>query len=132
MNLIQPKLFQTLLNLLAENRQITVSQYDRLIKYLLERKDLQRQQENLDDEERKSKLQDSDVIDSKQAELQSRIMTILNKSSGDDSKIITASSPASSVNSNSKPTPLLNDPSVQKALDSLLSGDMFKSIATGK
>lgn len=113
-----------LFNLLAENRQLTTLQYDRLIKYLQDRKEVQKQQENLEGEEKRSKIEESDVIDSKQAELQSRIMNILNKTSAEDTKIIPST--------NTKPTPLLNDPSVQKALDSLLSGDMFKSIAGGK
>lgn len=116
-----------LLNLLAENRQVTVAQYERLIKYLQDRRELQRQQESLDDEERKSRPEETEVLDSKQAELQSRIMNILNKSAGDEPK-----APVSVVPASAKPTPILNDPSVQKALDSLLSGDMFKSIAGGK
>lgn len=115
-----------LLNLLAENRQLTTIQYDRLIKYLQEKKDLQKQQENLEDEEKKSKDDDVEIVDSKQAELQSRIMNILNKTSVDDS-----TKQQSNITS-TKPTPLLNDPSVQRALDSLLAGDMFKSMSGGK
>lgn len=113
-----------LLNLLAENRQLTTLQYDRLIKYLKDRKEVQKQQENLEGEEKRSKIEETDVIDTKQAELQSRIMNILNKTSAEDAKLPTSMS--------TKPTPLLNDPSVQKALDSLLSGDMLKNIAGGK
>lgn len=107
-----------LLNLLAENRQITTAQYDRLIKYLLQRRDLQSQHEVTEGGE--SSLEEPL---SKQAELQSRIMSILNKSSEEPLKV--EPTPTKPV----APTPLLNDPTVQKALDSLLTGDMFKSIS---
>lgn len=120
------KIFQTLLNLLAENRQLTTIQYDRLIKYLQDRKEIQKQQEHLEGEE-KAKSDETEMVDSKQAELQSRIMNILNnKSTIDEAK----PTPTNTVSST--PTPLLDDPSVQRALDSLLTGDMFKSIAGGK
>lgn len=70
---------------------------------------------------------DSQDANSKEAELQSRILNILNKSN--DSPIptsITAPETGSSV----KEAPILKDPSVQKALDSLMLGDMFKNIAS--
>lgn len=109
-----------LLNLLAENRQITTVQYDRLIKYLLQRRDLQSQYEV---SESSDSIQEEPT--SKQAELQNRILNILNKSSEEPKPAEPA--PAASVVA---PTPLLNDPTVQKALDSLLLGDMFKSIGS--
>lgn len=123
-----PEAMQMLINLLAENRQLTVAQYDKLFKYLQERRDLQVLYEGGDI---------SDVLiqpeGGKAAELQNRILNILNKSNDDSQK--TPAVPVSILNSNSNeattPAPLLNDPSVQKALDSLLSGDMFKSISTG-
>lgn len=109
-----------LLNLLAENRQITTVQYDRLVKYLLQRRDLQNQHEI---------SENNDIVEeeptSKQAELQNRILNILNKSS-EETKLIESSPTPPTV----APTPLLNDPTVQKALDSLLLGDMFKSIGS--
>lgn len=108
-----------LINLLAENRQLTVIQYDKVIKYLQERRELQRTYEGDEDAEKKEAEPDH-----KQAELQSRIMNILNKSANDSPK-------PTPVPTQAGPTPLLNDPSVQKALDSLLSGDMFKSISAG-
>lgn len=109
-----------LLNLLAENRLLTAIQYDRIIKYLQDRRELQKAYEG--DEDCESKREGEP--DHKQAELQSRIMNILNKSASDSPKPVTPTT-------QSGPTPLLNDPSVQKALDSLLSGDMFKSISAG-
>ncbi|GJQ67887.1 hypothetical protein Trydic_g16647 [Trypoxylus dichotomus] len=116
-----PEAMQMLLNLLAENRQLAVTQYDKVIKYLQERKELQKTYEGDEDNESKKESEP----DNKQAELQSRIMNILNKSASDSPK----SSTLTTTQSGS--TPLLNDPSVQKALDSLLSGDMFKSISAG-
>lgn len=108
-----------LLNLLAENRQITTAQYDRLIKYLLQRRDLQSQHEAANGSE-----DASGEPTSKQTELTNRIMNILNKTTEEPPK---AAAPPPTTTA-SGPTPLLNDPSVQKALDSLLLGDMFKSI----
>ncbi|KAK9745935.1 RNA recognition motif [Popillia japonica] len=115
-----PEAIQMLLNLLAENRLLTAIQYDRIIKYLQDRRELQKAYEG--DEDCESKREGEP--DHKQAELQSRIMNILNKSASDSPKPVTPTT-------QSGPTPLLNDPSVQKALDSLLSGDMFKSISAG-
>ncbi|KAF2892772.1 hypothetical protein ILUMI_13407 [Ignelater luminosus] len=117
-----PEPIQMVLNLLAENRQITTAQYDRLLKYLQDRRELQSQFEIAEGGgESKPELESN----SKQAELQSRIMNILNKSSDDSPK------PVEAPIQTPGPTPLLNDPSVQKALDSLLSGDMFKTISSG-
>lgn len=118
MQITNTHLLQMLFNLLAENRQITTAQYDRLIKYLLQRRDLQSQHEVTEGGE--STLEEPL---SKQAELQSRIMSILNKSSEEPPKL--EPTPTKPV----APTPLLNDPTVQKALDSLLTGEMFKSIS---
>lgn len=115
-----------LLNLLAENRQITTGQYDRLIKYLLQRRDLQSQHEISE-----SSDAGQEEPSSKQAELQNRILNILNKSSEETKP--TEPVPAAAVATPptaAAPTPLLNDPTVQKALDSLLLGDMFKSIGS--
>lgn len=109
---------QMLLNLLAENRQITTAQYDRLIKYLVQRRDLQSQHEIAEGTE----ISPDEPV-SKQAELQNRILNILNKANEEAPKPVAPPAVTSSA-----PTPLLNDPSVQKALDSLLSGEMFKNI----
>ncbi|CAG9856674.1 unnamed protein product [Phyllotreta striolata] len=114
-----PNPIQMLLNMLAENRQISSSQYDKLIGYLQERKALQHEYEV------EEGLAPKEESDAKQVELQSRIMSILNKSN--ESSIpasITAPDPPSS-----EPTPILKDPTVQKALDSLMLGEMFKNMA---
>ncbi|KAG5865055.1 hypothetical protein JTB14_020179 [Gonioctena quinquepunctata] len=116
-----PNQMQILLNLLSENRQMSSVQYDKLIKYLQERKELQMEYEVA--EGIKPGVEESDP---KQAELQSRIMNILNKSEPPVPALVTAPEPVPT----SEPTPILKDPTVQKALDSLMLGDMFKSIAT--
>ncbi|XP_050300573.1 nuclear receptor coactivator 5 [Anthonomus grandis grandis] len=119
-----PAPIQMLFNLLAENRMLTTPQYDRLFKYLQERRDLQREHEISE-----GLTEDADDGSrDKSNELQNRILNILNKTN--DPIIptsITAPEPAPPEPS----TPLLKDPSVQKALDSILSGDMFKNIAGG-
>ncbi|XP_072378231.1 uncharacterized protein Neos isoform X1 [Diabrotica undecimpunctata] len=108
-----PTQMQILLNLLSENRQIYSLQYDKLITYLKERRVLQHEYEL------EEGITPNEEGDSKQAELQNRIMNILNKSEAP---------PAPEPPSN-EPTPILKDPTVQKALDSLMLGDMFKNIA---
>ncbi|KAJ8925027.1 hypothetical protein NQ315_001198 [Exocentrus adspersus] len=114
---------QMLINLLAENRQLTSTQYDRLIKYLEERRELQREYEVAEGIE----PQDPQEADPKAVELQSRILNILNKSNEPPIPTsITAPNPAPQQEGQ---TPILKDPTVQKALDSLLMGDMFKSMA---
>lgn len=103
--------------MLAENRQLTCQQYDRILRYLESRRDLQSKFES--DEG----VPTADpAVDEKAAELQNRIMNILNKptASPTPKPVVTPARQES--------TPLLNDPSVQKALDSLLLGDMFKNI----
>ncbi|XP_057652609.1 nuclear receptor coactivator 5 isoform X1 [Diorhabda carinulata] len=109
-----PAQMQMLLSLLSENRQITSIQYDKLIVYLQERRALQKEYEI------EQGLTPTEEPDAKQAELQNRIMNILNKS-GD------VSIPERQQSDES--TPILKDPTVQKALDSLMLGDMFKNIS---
>ncbi|KAL3285280.1 hypothetical protein HHI36_019390 [Cryptolaemus montrouzieri] len=120
-----PNSIQLLVNMLAENRILTSVQYDKLLKYLEERRELQVQFEVSEGIE-----VSAENSNTKQAELQSRIMNILNKSSdvGDKMEIEQAPPPPSDV---AGPTPLLKDPTVQRALDSLLLGDMFKNISSG-
>lgn len=125
-------IFQLIFNLLAENRQITSIQYDQIIKYLQERREMQREYEIAE-----GITPETQDTNSKEAELQNRILNILNKSN--DTTIptsITAPEPvaAAAATATSAPAnsdaPILKDPSVQKALDSLMLGDMFKNIAS--
>lgn len=87
-----PDPVQTLLQALVDNRPLTVLQYERVIKYLNERKDMQRRAEIGEDpvemEKEKAKQEAAKapppVVDpeiAKQAELQKKIMEILNKPS---------------------------------------------------
>ncbi|CAG9770506.1 unnamed protein product [Ceutorhynchus assimilis] len=119
-----PAPIQMLFNLLAENRQLSSNQYERLLKYLQERRQLQYEHEISEG----LALEPEDNSKDKQNELQTRILSILNKSNEPPIPTsITAPDPMPQESS----TPLLKDPSVQKALESILSGDMFKGIAGG-
>nr|CAH7724352.1 unnamed protein product [Callosobruchus chinensis] len=118
-----PVPMQMLLNLLAENRQLTRFQYDRLITYLQERRDLQHEFEVAE-----GLVPDSQDGDSKQSELQNRIMNILNTKAAVQEIPASITAPDPPTAAGSEATPILKDPTVQKALDSLL-GDMFKNIA---
>ncbi|XP_020291829.1 probable serine/threonine-protein kinase DDB_G0278509 isoform X2 [Pseudomyrmex gracilis] len=149
-----PDAIQVLLNILADNHQLTVLQYDRVIKYLEMRREEQVQVELGDVKDLPVTTPLAPPNDPKQAELQTRILNILNNSktsssaTSDPSPVPppvsapapvppatwgTASSTAttsSMTNSTTgvSPSPLLNDPTVQKALDSLLQGNLLKSI----
>ncbi|KYN41476.1 Nuclear receptor coactivator 5 [Trachymyrmex septentrionalis] len=146
-----PDAIQVLLNMLADNHQLTVLQYDRVIKYLDMKREEQVQVELGDAKDLPVKTSLAPVNDPKQAELQTRILNILNNSKtasttmepspvppptsapasvpsanwGTASNTITSSTTTSTGVS---PSPLLNDPTVQKALDSLLQGNLLKNI----
>lgn len=79
-----PEPIQNMLNLLANNRQLTVLQYDRLIKYLGERKELQIKYElgeDVDPSSVTSRLLPEKSKEQTEKELQRKIMDILNKPS---------------------------------------------------
>lgn len=79
-----PEPIQNMLNLLANNRQLTVLQYDRLIKYLGERKELQIKYElgeDVDPASVTSRLLPEKSKEQTEKELQRKIMDILNKPS---------------------------------------------------
>ncbi|KAK2577164.1 hypothetical protein KPH14_003321 [Odynerus spinipes] len=148
-----PDAIQVLLNMLADNRQLTVLQYDRVIKYLEVKREEQVQVE-LGDAKDLPPTTTLAVNDPKQAELQSRILNILNSNKsnssapvpspvpaptpapapvppanwGAASTNVTSASTTSTTTTGVSPSPLLNDPTVQKALDSLLQGNLLKSI----
>lgn len=132
LNTPHPEAIQLLINLLADNRPITVLQYDRVIKYLQERRELQLKAEVGD---APPDIPIPAPVDT-EVELQKKILDILNKPSITNTpKVETPKPPPKPVvvpakaspssASNSKPQ-LLNDPQVQKALDSLLCNSMFK------
>ncbi|KAL2741039.1 nuclear receptor coactivator 5 isoform X1 [Vespula squamosa] len=149
-----PDAIQVLLNMLADNRQLTVLQYDRVIKYLEVKREEQVQVE-LGDAKDLPTTTTLTVNDPKQAELQSRILNILNSNKNNSSAPApspvpaptpapapvppanwgtaastnaTSASTTSTTTTGVSPSPLLNDPTVQKALDSLLQGNLLKSI----
>lgn len=74
-----PDAIQVLLNMLADNHQLTVLQYDRVIKYLDMKREEQVQVE-LGDAKDLPVATTLTVNDPKQAELQTRILNILNSS----------------------------------------------------
>lgn len=115
-----PDPIQVLLNLLANNRPLTVLQYDRIILYLEERRNLQRRAEIGDDDVRLNPIKLSKEPDMEE-ELQKKIMSILNKPSiiktAEETRPARQPTPPPQQSSN-----LLHDPKVQKALDSLLMG----------
>jgi len=75
-----PDAIQVLLNMLADNRQLTVLQYDRVIKYLGMKREEQMQVELGDTKDLSVSTSLTSVSDPKQAELQTRILNILNNS----------------------------------------------------
>lgn len=78
-----PEAIQNMLGLLASNRQLTVLQYERLIKYLTERKELQIKYELGEDTDSisASRLLPGKSKAESEKELQKKIMDILNKPS---------------------------------------------------
>ncbi|CAD1473190.1 unnamed protein product [Heterotrigona itama] len=149
-----PDAIQVLLNMLADNHQLTVLQYDRVIKYLEIKREEQVQVELGDVKDLPSTTTTITVSDPKQAELQSRILNILNSNKttssapapspvpaptstpapvppatwGTAASTATTASTTTTTTTGVSPSPLLNDPTVQKALDSLLQGNLLKSI----
>lgn len=78
-----PEPIQNMINLLAANRQLTVLQYDRLIKYLNQRKEMQVKYELGEDIDSVSATQliSAKSKEESEKELQRKIMDILNKPS---------------------------------------------------
>ncbi|KZC08335.1 Nuclear receptor coactivator 5 [Dufourea novaeangliae] len=149
-----PDAIQVLLNMLADNHQLTVLQYDRVIKYLEIKREEQVQVELGDVKDLPTTTTTIAVSDPKQAELQSRILNILNSNKtnsavpvpspvpaptaaptpvppttwGSAASTATTAPTTTTPTTGVSPSPLLNDPTVQKALDSLLQGNLLKSI----
>ncbi|XP_060802689.1 nuclear receptor coactivator 5 [Amyelois transitella] len=102
-----------LLGQLADGRTLTVMQYEKVIEYLQERKE---QQVKIELGEPLNTAPTSKT----QVDLQQRILSILN-----DKKVLSKAEPAPAPAPVPAPAPaqnkLLNDPTVRKALDSILS-----------
>uniref|UniRef100_A0A2M4AQW9 Putative nuclear receptor coactivator 5 n=1 Tax=Anopheles triannulatus TaxID=58253 RepID=A0A2M4AQW9_9DIPT len=135
-----PEAIQNMINLLAANRSLTVLQYERLIKYLSERKEAQiRIELGEDPEDTTNSLISSSAPTAASAaktkgttekELEKKILDILNKPS--IVGVAKSANPFENVFLDTKkgaaPLPtchLLYDPKVQRALDSLLQGQLF-------
>ncbi|XP_052897175.1 nuclear receptor coactivator 5 [Anopheles moucheti] len=138
-----PEAVQNMINLLAANRPLTVLQYERLIKYLTERKELQIRLELGEDVDSSTAsslippiITPAVPAKSKQEterELQKKILDIMNKPSIIGAAKLAASTDnmnnESRVNSNFLPTSrLLHDPKVQRALDSLLQSQLLTNV----
>ncbi|XP_076286055.1 nuclear receptor coactivator protein neosin isoform X3 [Lasioglossum baleicum] len=96
-----PDAIQVLLNMLADNHQLTVLQYDRVIKYLEIKREEQVQVE-LGDVKDLPTTTTIAVSDPKQAELQSRILNILNSNKASSTVPVPSPVPAPT----SAPTPV--------------------------
>ncbi|CAD7081991.1 unnamed protein product [Hermetia illucens] len=119
-----PEAIQALLNLLAENRPITVLQYDRVIKYLMEQRQKQVKAEIGEDVSAPVppllNPKPAVVKPDPEIELQKKILNILNKPSITDSKNDLVYPTIHSIQSDPETIELLKDVRVQKALDSLM------------
>jgi Anticodon binding domain len=132
-----PESIQNLLTLLADNRPLTVLQYDRIIQYLKERREMQLKLELGEGVVISRPISDTVYPISAtsstfsvtpatpqpdpEEELQKKILDILNKPSIIPDIVPKATVAEPSTGSND----LLHDPKVQKALDSLLQGNLF-------
>ncbi|XP_050074721.1 nuclear receptor coactivator 5 [Anopheles maculipalpis] len=140
-----PEAIQNMINLLAVNRPLTVLQYERLIKYLTERKELQIRLELGEDVDTTTAsalippiIPASKTKQETERELQKKILDIMNKPSiiGVTKTTTTAaaateniSAESSRFNMNLLPTSrLLHDPKVQRALDSLLQSQLLSNV----
>jgi hypothetical protein len=132
-----PECIQNLFILLTENRPLTVLQYDRIIQYLRERREMQLKVELGEGVviSRPAAVSENSISATSstfsavpavpkpdpEEELQKKILDILNKPSIVPD-VVPKKSPATEKASSSE---LLHDPKVQKALDSLLQGNLF-------
>ncbi|XP_035904669.1 nuclear receptor coactivator 5 [Anopheles stephensi] len=138
-----PEAIQNMINLLAANRPLTVLQYERLIKYLTERKELQIRLELGEDVDTTTAsalippIIPAAPVKTKQdteRELQKKILDIMNKPSiiglaKSTTSTENISNESSRLNMNLLPTSrLLHDPKVQRALDSLLQSQLLSNV----
>lgn len=118
-----PEAIQMLLNLLASNMPLTVMQYDRIIKYLQQRRELQLKVELGDAAD--------DVIKSTpdpEIELQKKILNILNKPSVAETHYDLLYPSLEAVEQDERMLDLLGDIRVQKALDSLMDSNLVSTV----
>lgn len=120
-----PDAIQTLLDLLADNLPLTVLQYDRIIKYLQERRELQMKVELGDAaEEVNTNVPDPEI------ELQKKILNILNKPSVAETHYDLLYPSLQAVKEDARLLELLKDIRVQKALDALMDTNLLSTVET--
>ncbi|XP_061401802.1 nuclear receptor coactivator 5 [Musca vetustissima] len=119
-----PDAIQSLLNLLANNMPLTVLQYDRIIKYLQDRRLLQLKVELGDAEEASLNQGTPDP----EIELQKKILTILNKPSVAETHYDLMYPSLDAVKSDIRLLALLKDGRVQKAIDTLMDSSLVPTI----
>uniref|UniRef100_A0A1A9UVU4 RRM domain-containing protein n=1 Tax=Glossina austeni TaxID=7395 RepID=A0A1A9UVU4_GLOAU len=120
-----PDAIQTLLDLLADNLPLTVVQYDRIIKYLQERRELQMKVELGDAvEEVNTNVPDPEI------ELQKKILNILNKPSVAETHYDLLYPSLQAVKEDARLLELLKDIRVQKALDALIDTNLLSTVET--
>ncbi|XP_073840943.1 nuclear receptor coactivator protein neosin [Musca autumnalis] len=119
-----PDAIQTLLNLLAGNMPLTVLQYDRIIKYLQDRRLLQLKVElgDAEDESLNQGTPDPEI------ELQKKILNILNKPSVAETHYDLMYPSLDAVKNDIRLLALLKDIRVQKAIDSLMDSSLVPTI----
>ncbi|XP_011195781.1 uncharacterized protein LOC105220911 [Zeugodacus cucurbitae] len=117
-----PSAIQTLLNLLSDNMSLTVLQYDRIIKYLQERREHQVKIELGDAADIATKVPDPEI------ELQKRILDIMNKPSVAETHYNLLYPTLEAVRSDYRAMELLKDVRVQKALESLMDSSLVGTV----
>lgn len=117
-----PSVIQTLLNLLSDNAPLTVLQYDRIIKYLQERREHQVKIELGDAADIATKVPDPEI------ELQKRILDIMNKPSVAETHYKLLYPTLEAVRSDYRVMELLKDVRVQKALESLMDSSLVGTV----
>ncbi|XP_017474132.1 PREDICTED: uncharacterized protein LOC108364797 [Rhagoletis zephyria] len=117
-----PNAIQILINLLADNMPLTVLQYDKIIKYLQERRDLQVKIELGDAADIATKVPDPEI------ELQKRILDIMNKPSVAETHYKLLYPSLEAVKSDYRVMELLKDVRVQKALESLMDSNLVGTV----
>lgn len=118
-----PEAIQTLLNLLAGNMPLTVLQYDRIIKYLQQRRELQLKVELGDAADVMEK-----TVPDPEIELQKKILNILNKPSVAETHYELLYPTLEAVQEDPRIMELLKDVRVQRALDSLMDSSLVPTI----
>lgn len=113
-----PDAIQILVNLLAENLPLTVLQYDRVIKYLQDKREQQIQIE----------LGETVSVPDPEIELQKKILSILNKPSVAETHHELLYPSLQEVKQDYRMLELLKDTRVQRALDSLMNSNMVATV----